>query len=77
MGTILIVEDDEAVQKALRRLFESEGYEVEVSADGESGLVAFRRIAPTAVVLDLRLPIVSGKDVCRRSGEYRPFRSLC
>jgi DNA-binding response OmpR family regulator len=65
MGTILIVEDDEAVQKALRRLFESEGYEVEVSADGESGLVAFRRIAPTAVVLDLRLPIVSGKDVCR------------
>ena len=65
METILIVEDDEAVQKTLKRLFEYEGYKVEVRGDGGSAMEAFRSVGPTAIVLDLRLPTVSGKDVCR------------
>ena len=65
MERILIVDDDPAVQKALKRLFESEGYRVEVTGDGRSALEAFRAAAPTAVILDLRLPILSGQDVCR------------
>ena len=56
METILIVEDDEAVQRTLKRLFESEGYKVAVSADGRSALEAFSTVAPTAIILDLRLP---------------------
>ena len=55
MERILVVEDDHAVQKALRRLFEAEGFEIEISADGKSALEAFRRAAPAAIVLDLRL----------------------
>lgn len=69
---ILVVEDDRAVQKALRRLFESEGYNVDSAFDGESGLGAFQSSAPTAVVLDLRLPKVSGRDVCRAIKERAP-----
>lgn len=69
---ILVVEDDRAVQKALRRLFESEGYTVESAFDGESGLGAFQSASPTAVVLDLRLPKVSGRDVCRAIKERAP-----
>src|SRR6266849_1578822 len=70
METILIVEDDQSTQKALKRLFESEGYAVEIRGDGKSALEAFRTAAPTAIILDLRLPVVSGKvvsgkDVCR------------
>jgi len=65
METILIVDDDQALQKTLSRLFESEGYKVEVSSDGRSALEAFRTATPTAIVLDLRLPIMSGKEVCR------------
>jgi DNA-binding response OmpR family regulator len=65
MEKILIVEDDRAVQKALKRLFQSEGYGVEITGDGKSALDAFRIAAPTAIILDLRLPIVSGQDVCR------------
>ena len=37
-GRILVVEDDRALQKALRRLFETEGYTVETQADGRSAL---------------------------------------
>jgi len=66
MEKILIVEDDQAVQKALRRLFESAGYAVEISADGKSALEVFRTATPRAIVLDLGLPVVSGKEVCRQ-----------
>ena len=69
---ILVVEDDRAVQKALRRLFESEGYNVESAFDGEAGLGAFQSSSPTAVVLDLRLPRLSGRDVCRTIKERAP-----
>src|SRR5215475_5595714 len=65
METILIVEDDHAVQKALRRLFEYQGYKVEVCGDGQSALDTFRTTTPSAVILDLGLPVISGKDVCR------------
>lgn len=72
MEKILIIEDDRAVQKALRRLFESEGYSVDIKADGKSALDAFRAAAPAAIVLDLRLPVMSGKDVCREIKRENP-----
>lgn len=65
MERLLIVEDDQVVQKALKRLFESEGYIVDVKADGRSALEAFHTVAPAAIVLDLGLPVMSGQDVCR------------
>lgn len=65
METILVVEDDPRVRKALRRLFEPEGYEVVEREDGLSGIEAARAASPSAVVLDLRLPGMSGRDVCR------------
>src|ERR1700739_2867972 len=46
MGRILVVEDDPAVQKALKRLFESEGYVVEIQANGQAALESFRSAAP-------------------------------
>ena len=64
METILIVEDDQAVQKALKRLFQSAGYAVEISGDGMSASEVFRTSTPTAIVLDLQLPLLSGQDVC-------------
>ena len=72
MEKILIIEDDRAVQKALRRLFESEGYGVDIRADGKSALDAFRAAAPDAIILDLRLPTLSGKDVCREIKRENP-----
>ena len=72
MEKILIIEDDRAVQKALKRLFESEAYGVEIKADGKSAVDAFRAAAPAAIVLDLRLPAMSGKDVCREIKRENP-----
>src|SRR5450756_2651167 len=72
MEKILIVEDDRRVQKALRRLFETEGYSVDAAFDGSSGLQAAKAVPPAAVVLDLRLPAMSGRDVCREIKNATP-----
>jgi DNA-binding response OmpR family regulator len=69
---ILVIEDDRAVQKALRRLFESEGFEVHVAGNGAEGLELFRASAPSVVVLDLRLPGMLGQDVCREISAAAP-----
>jgi DNA-binding response OmpR family regulator len=71
-GRILVVEDDPAVQKALRRLFETEGYIVEVQSDGQAALDSFHMLAPAAIVLDLRLPKASGSDVCKEIKALAP-----
>jgi DNA-binding response OmpR family regulator len=65
MDHILVIEDDQRVHKTLRRTFEPEGYVVEGTFDGNSGLQAARTALPSAVVLDLRLPGMRGSDVCR------------
>jgi DNA-binding response OmpR family regulator len=71
-GRILVVEDDPAVQKALRRLFESEGYAVEIQANGQSALESFQAAAPAVVILDLRLPKLSGSEVCKEIKAQAP-----
>src|SRR6266536_3696897 len=69
---ILVVEDDRAVQKALKRLFEAEGYSVQIAPDGNAAVEVFRAAAPSAVVLDLRLPGLSGREVCREIKQHSP-----
>lgn len=65
LGTILIVEDDPRMQKVLRRIFTEEHYAAVVAGDGQTGLDLFRSERPLAVVLDLILPQISGRELCQ------------
>ncbi|MGA7928953.1 MAG: response regulator transcription factor [Candidatus Sulfotelmatobacter sp.] len=65
-GRVLVVEDDPSVQKALKHLFELEGYAVEIHGDGQSALESIHAFAPAIIVLDLRLPKLSGRDLCKQ-----------
>ena len=69
---ILVIEDDRRVQSALRRLFEPEGFVIEVASDGSSGRDAAIAHPPALIVLDLRLPNMSGRDVCREVKRAAP-----
>jgi DNA-binding response OmpR family regulator len=62
---ILVVEDDARMQKILHRLFSGHGYTVTICGDGQSGLTAFRSGNYRAVILDLMLPSIFGRDLCR------------
>src|ERR1700756_1599179 len=72
MERILVVEDDRAVHRALKRLFEPEGYAVDEAFDGQSGLEVFRSAPPAALGLALRLPGMPGRDVCREIKQSAP-----
>ena len=63
--SLLFIEDDDAIRLALSLALEDEGYEVRQAADGRSGLAEFREHDADLVLLDLRLPDMSGFDVCR------------
>jgi len=65
LGTILIVEDDPRMQRVLRRIFTEEHYFPIVAGDGQSALDLYRSERPLAVVLDLILPHVSGRELCQ------------
>jgi DNA-binding response OmpR family regulator len=66
LGTILIVEDDPRMQRVLQRMFSAEQYEVATAADGQSAQDLFHSRKPLAVVLDLILPHVSGRELCQK-----------
>jgi len=72
MKTILAIEDDPRIQKALVRLFASEGYEVHVEGEGQGGLAASRKLRPAAIVLDLMLPGINGRELCRMMKDRQP-----
>ena len=69
---ILAIEDDSTLQRVLKRLFETEGYGVDLAKDGLSGLESFRKRTPSAIVLDLRLPDISGQEVCQQITRIAP-----
>jgi two-component system, OmpR family, KDP operon response regulator KdpE len=62
---VLAIEDDPSVQRALRRTFESAGFDITIAPDGSSAMDVFRTTMPRVVILDLRLPGRSGQDLCR------------
>jgi DNA-binding response OmpR family regulator len=65
MDTVLIVEDSRAMQRTLQRLFESDSLQVQIAGDGPTGRELFQKQLPSVVVLDLKLPGISGKELCR------------
>ena len=73
MDTVLVVEDSRPMQRTLQRLFEADGLQVQIAADGVAGLDSFRKQPPSVVVLDLKLPRLPGKEVCRAFKAHAPI----
>jgi DNA-binding response OmpR family regulator len=65
-ATILLVDDEDAVQKLLTYPLEHEGFRVLQARDGEEALSHFEAEQVDLVVLDVMLPKVDGLEVCRR-----------
>ena len=66
---ILVIEDDETLCEELRDILEDEGYNVTSSHDGINGLDLAFRGAFDLLLLDLRLPGMSGLDILRNVRE--------
>jgi len=78
-GVILIVEDEPHVAQPLRDRLKHEGFAVEIAIDGPSGLNAARKLRPSAIIMDIGLPGMDGKEVVlelRREGNWTPVLFL-
>ena len=65
-STILLVDDEDSIQKVLSYPLERDGFRVVAARDGEEALTKFAAEAVDLVVLDLMLPKLDGLEVCRR-----------
>src|SRR4051794_18267927 len=65
-GRALVVDDVAEFRELVGSVLRSEGFAVEVAADGPAALNAARVFTPDVVVLDLGLPGMDGIEVCRR-----------
>jgi DNA-binding response OmpR family regulator len=64
--TILLVDDEDAVQRLLTYPLEREGFRVVPARDGQEALDMFAAVQPDLVVLDIMLPTLDGLEVCKR-----------
>jgi DNA-binding response OmpR family regulator len=63
---VLVVEDDRDVRDAILSFFERESFELAYAADGPSAVELARTFRPDVILLDMRLPEMSGVEVCER-----------
>ena len=73
-GTILIVDDEEAIRKMARLMLEAAGYKVIVAENGEQAVDMFCKGANqiTAVLLDMTMPIMSGAETLKHLRNFKP-----
>jgi DNA-binding response OmpR family regulator len=65
METLLIIEDEPHMLRALKDNFTLANYHVETACDGESGLNAALDLKPDLILLDIMLPVINGYEICR------------
>lgn len=74
--TLLVVEDDPTINRALRDRFAAEGFAVLCAFDGPGAVASALEHEPDLVVLDVMLPGFDGLEVCRRIQAHRPVPVL-
>src|SRR5712671_3292851 len=66
MQTILVIDDDESLRDTIGVMLEQEGFRAELAADGRSGYDRALALKPDLLLVDLRLPGMSGVEICRQ-----------
>lgn len=63
---ILVVDDEQSILLAIRTLMELEGFEVQIAADGQTGLEQYRSFRPDLVLVDVMMPKLNGYEMVRQ-----------
>jgi DNA-binding response OmpR family regulator len=76
---LLLVDDDAAITSKLAPFLERAGFAVHVAVDGEDALRSVASFAPDLIILDVLMPKLDGREVCRRlraAGNWTPIIML-
>ena len=66
METILVIDDDENLRDTIGLMLDREGFHSVLAGDGKTGLDQATLLKPDLILVDLRLPLISGIEVCKR-----------
>jgi DNA-binding response OmpR family regulator len=66
MQTILVIDDDESLRDTIGVMLEQEGFRAVLAGDGRSGFDKAVTSKPDLVLVDLRLPGMSGTEICKQ-----------
>ena len=67
---VLVVDDEPSVRNVLQRILEAEGYQVITAGDGEAAIHLAKEKDPDVILLDINIPKIDGREVCRRVREF-------
>jgi DNA-binding response OmpR family regulator len=63
---VLVIDDDESLRDTIGVMLEQEGFRAVLEADGKAGFEKALLLKPDLVLVDLRLPSMSGVDICKQ-----------
>src|SRR5438270_5477800 len=66
MQTILVIDDDESLRDTIGVMLEQEGFRAVLTGDGRDGFEKTMTLKPDLALVDLRLPGMSGIDICKQ-----------
>lgn len=73
---LLVVDDESPMRRMIEEILRNEGFSVRAAASAEDALLELRRGVPDLAVLDVRLPGMSGFDLCRKMREVPEWRGV-
>lgn len=69
---ILVIDDEESMRDSCSLILTKDGYKTETAPDGESGLKKIKELQPDLILVDLKMPGISGFDVLEKVSEIDP-----
>ena len=69
---IVVIDDDNAMRMSCRKILAKDGFQVETFADGTDGLQGIADLKPGLIIVDLKMPGISGMEVITRVREMDP-----
>lgn len=76
MKRVLIVDDEPHVTHVLKLFLERAGYATQTCPDGQAALAAILESPPDALITDIQMPLMTGKQLCIALEEQHPKRSF-
>lgn len=74
--TILVIEDDETMRSAMKKIFEMDGYIVKLAADSTELTAVLEEVTPDLILMDVGLPWLNGFELGQMLKEHRDLKHI-
>jgi len=74
--TILVIEDDETMRSAMKKIFSLDGFVVETAADSSELSAALEKVTPDLILMDVGLPWLDGFELAQMLKEHKDLKQI-